>query len=380
MKIKIVTIILVIIYAKAYSQIYPVETTTDLWTGKVYKGKTISKNYVGYYTEPEVFEQDFGNGDIFEFNGTYVKTKRFQIVYEMITSRNGCYICDIFSDNYALLHVDGKYTIDPNTFININSFTHLLINLSKNSKLKLTYKHNSKDHFIKFLNLKKLNTIVKNKTQTICSGNKPNDIDGDKPPKKLTTTNDNTYNFKILAKYKWETKNAKGEWIEAQGRNDRFFYSPPALTNYSNQDKVYYYRRIATYTQQLHYDDIRIYNDNTAIAKVIVKPCPTGYLTTDRFYCEGDNELKVNFIANIAEEKYDIIINDGNKDMEFKNIMSEESLKLNFSEEHIKRLKIVSITNTSTHCSNNYNKGKEPSISILKHKKIITNRIQRVKK
>lgn len=374
----LLTALIISIFTNAYSQTTNNNKGTDFWLGKVSSEKSLKYYYIGSYQEDETFQQYFGDNGIFEFNGNKIQNRNFKVEYQMKSSKEGCYICDFSANNYGSLLVNHEPIIDTRDLVNVFSCSHLLMNISPNSILKLYYRHFSGPHYLKFLNLIKLNSIVKNESQIVCSGEKPHDIDGYKPPKKLKISE--TKNLEVNAKYKWQERTKEGNWIDASGKNYNFYYSPPLLYNKGNNDTTFWYRRIATYTQIINTKIKHKYIDSTAIAKVIVRPVPKGNLICNQFCCEGNEKVLLIFEGDEDDNKYDITINDGTKDTTIYNIISGKKLNLNYREENIKTFRIKKISNNSNKCTNVYTEDKQPKITLKKHKKIKTRRIHRVRK
>jgi hypothetical protein len=170
-------------------------TGTDTWTGHVYDGTNAGiayngtfLNYLGYYAEPEIFDESFDGGtNCFSplLSGNIARisvyTETFSVRYRMISSRKGLYSVDLGSDDGGRLAIDGTlvynnwsdqaYTIKP----------RVLINLTGSSSLVYDYYENGGQNEVSFENLTLIlaNNLSTNTTQNICLGNPGLAISGD---------------------------------------------------------------------------------------------------------------------------------------------------------------------------------------------------------
>jgi hypothetical protein len=84
----------------------------DSWTGHVYDGTNFN-SYFGHYTEPELFDENFG-GDNNCFTVTSssqprsILTAQYSVRYRMNSTRRGLYIVDLGSDDGSRLTLDGS--------------------------------------------------------------------------------------------------------------------------------------------------------------------------------------------------------------------------------------------------------------------------------
>ena len=84
---------------------------TNTWIGHAYDGTNFSR-YIGYFSEPETFDESFGgNATCFSLTSSLgtssIYTETFSVAFKMNSTRNGLYIADLGSDDGSRLTVDG---------------------------------------------------------------------------------------------------------------------------------------------------------------------------------------------------------------------------------------------------------------------------------
>ena len=113
---------------------------SDSWIGYAYQGMNFN-NYIGYFTEPETFNEGFGgNTTCFPVTSnsgsSSLYTEQFSVTFRMNSSRKGLYIVDLGSDDGSRLYVDG--TLVYNNWVD-QSFTtrsKVLMSLTGSSSLQ----------------------------------------------------------------------------------------------------------------------------------------------------------------------------------------------------------------------------------------------------
>ncbi len=76
----------------------------------------ISASYIGYFSEAETFDENFGGNttcfNVTSSSGTSsIYTETFSVAFKMNSTRNGLYIADLGSDDGSRLTVDGNFVI-----------------------------------------------------------------------------------------------------------------------------------------------------------------------------------------------------------------------------------------------------------------------------
>lgn len=146
----------------------------DAWFGHVYDGREFD-HYIGSYTEPEVFDQDFG-GDFNCFGlstgAESFYTETYSINYKMLSSRKGLYVVDIGSDDGSRLHIDGKEVYNSWGEQVYRERENVLMSLTGESQLELQFYENGGANRIHFSEPRLLmeNTLTTNIEQDLCSG------------------------------------------------------------------------------------------------------------------------------------------------------------------------------------------------------------------
>ena len=163
-------------------------TGTDEWIGHVYDGTNFN-TYYGYY-EPggETFNEGFGgNENCFDISSSLgtrsVFTGTFSVRYRMTTSRSGCYLVDLRSDDGIQLTVDGTLIFSRWVAQAPITYSDILLPLTVGSELLLEYYENGGQNIAEFYNLREItNTLTTNITQTRCSNDSFNPISGTVSP------------------------------------------------------------------------------------------------------------------------------------------------------------------------------------------------------
>lgn len=158
---------------------------SNSWIGHMYSG-TNFQNYIGHFTEPEIFNEGFG-GDLVCFNVTSNSTTRsiytetFSARFRMNSTRKGLYIADIGSDDGSRLTVDGTLIFDNWVIESYLTKPGVLMNLTGNSSLNFEYYENTGANEASFLNftLVLANSLSTNTSQNICLGSTGSTISGD---------------------------------------------------------------------------------------------------------------------------------------------------------------------------------------------------------
>jgi PKD repeat protein len=168
---------------------------TDSWIGHIYDGTNASitsdgdfNQYLGYYTEPEIFDQEF-DGDETCFSPVNsdgniraeVYTQTYAVRYQMNSSKKGLYIVDIGSDDGSRLDVDGTLVYSDWGPQSYTTNSRILFNLTGASNLQLDYYEDAGANRISFQNLNLIleNKLSSNLNQTICVGTSGSAISGD---------------------------------------------------------------------------------------------------------------------------------------------------------------------------------------------------------
>ena len=147
----------------------------DDWIGHVYDGTTFT-TYYGYY-EPggELFNEDFGGSlncfsILSSLGGRSIYTETISVRYRMTTSRSGCYLVDLRTDDGIRLFVDGVQIFSrwvnqaPRTYANI------LMPLNAGSEIQLEYYEVGGQNIAQFNNLREINNaLTTNTSQEQCN-------------------------------------------------------------------------------------------------------------------------------------------------------------------------------------------------------------------
>ncbi len=154
------------------------------WVGHIYNDRF--GTYLGRYTKPAIFDENFGNSGCFNFsyNGQagVVNTETFSVRYRMRSALKGMYSVSIGSDDGSRLNIDGTEVYNQWSDHSYAVNQNVLISLSGSSSLLLEYYENSGGNRVSLnsnLNPIILNTLTQNTTQTISAGNTGRVISGD---------------------------------------------------------------------------------------------------------------------------------------------------------------------------------------------------------
>lgn len=362
--------ILLAIFSSAHCQNTKENNDEHYWRGDVY----VARKFRGKYYEPELFEQDFGGTEPFKFNGTNISHNSLMVKYYLTTSRRGCYLCDVYCNQLLNLIVNNKSI--KNKF-DKRDHTNIILNITDNYRVYMFFTHSYISGYLKFQNLRKLNSITSQNPYYLYSDDKPQKVTGSNKPALTSVTGANNLSFKIES-YKWEVLNKDGNWVEAPGENNNKDYLPENLISNNSQETEYQFRRVVTYSQSPMGKKLT-YTDNTAVVKVVIKTKKSPTLICHKQICETDNSIELLFDGCISDcpynELYNLIINDGSKDISFNNIQAGSIIKLDCTENSSNIYKIKSISNQSGDKRIDYNSGEEPSVTITKNKNVKTHSI-----
>ncbi|MCT4616184.1 MAG: choice-of-anchor L domain-containing protein [Marinifilaceae bacterium] len=255
------------------------ERGTNRWIGTTYYGTSLnSSSWFDAYYENEEFTQRFGDRsdrDWVMLNRNWFLPRNFSIKYRMrSTKAAGCYTVDISPDDGAILTVEGTKVFEEWKGQGASPYTNLLFQLDGDSNLDLSYYEGNGGNSISFLNFNKLNRILTNQDQIVCSGIRAQNITASN---KLAQSKHGSskYERSRSTNFSWEYRIDGGAWQTAPGTSTNKDYRPPVLNNTTNIEQVYEYRRTAVYVQNLpgsHRNFDKTYTDRTAIATVRVKP------------------------------------------------------------------------------------------------------------
>jgi hypothetical protein len=142
-------------------------------------------NYIGHFTEPEVFDEGFG-GDYNCFTVSSASTSRsiytevFSTRFRMNSTRRGLYVVDLGSDDGSRLTVDGDFIYNNWVDQGFTSRPGVLMNLTGSSSLVYEFYENMTNNRVVFQNLTLVlsNTLSANTTQTLCQGSTGTAISG----------------------------------------------------------------------------------------------------------------------------------------------------------------------------------------------------------
>ena len=167
----------------------PTAAGTDSWIGHIYDGSSFNK-YLGYYTQPENFEESYGTSGTWpntalddatnyyqvHSNGTIragVKVASYSVRYRMNSTRRGMYTTQFVSDDGARLYVDGNLVFSDWNAHSKRTYTNVLIPYSGNSALVYEYYEQGGHNMLGFGLLTQIfsNDLTTNLNQTICAGN-----------------------------------------------------------------------------------------------------------------------------------------------------------------------------------------------------------------
>jgi hypothetical protein len=166
---------------------------TDSWIGHVYEGTNSAvayngnfTNYFGHYTEPEIFNENFGGDQVcfgITSNSTTrsIYTETFSVRYRMNSIRDGLYVVNLGSDDGNRLTVDGTLIYNDWNDHSISSRPTVLMSLTGSSSLVYDFYENGGQNQVYFQNLTQIlaNNLTTNTIQTIPVGNSGTAISGD---------------------------------------------------------------------------------------------------------------------------------------------------------------------------------------------------------
>ena len=160
---------------------------TDSWIGHMYDG-TGFDTYFGHNTEPENFTEGFGGNTTCytitsQSSTRSIYTETFSMRYRMTTSKSGCWLVTLRSDDGVRLSIDGVKIFDQWNDHAPADYNNVLAPLSNGSKLVLEYYENTGQNEIGFSNLTPIgNTLTSNTAQTKCIGDAFSAISGTVTP------------------------------------------------------------------------------------------------------------------------------------------------------------------------------------------------------
>ncbi len=235
------------------------ETATNTWVGHIYNagGSTpepfTSANYAGYYNVgSETINEGFGgDGACFPVysNGVQrasIYTEGFAVRYRMKSTRpEGCYLVTLRGDDGVRLNVDGVRVFDEWKEQSSTEYANVLVYLkgpaAGGSDLIFDYYENGGQNQVSFSIVSfdvNSNSIVAPTPSVVCSGTRPNTIDGSS-----YLYNNSSVNPTI--RYQWQTAtSANGPWTDISGATLEDF-RPTAITT-TTTSIVNYYRRVVS--------------------------------------------------------------------------------------------------------------------------------------
>ena len=210
-----------------------------------------STEYAGYYDETsETITQGFGGNDVcfpVLSNGVQrasIRTEQFAVRYRMKSTKSGCYLVKIRTDDGAKLYLDGVLVFQRWAQQSPTTFDNLLINLTGNNNLVLDYYENGGGNIIEFSMTPfnaATNTVATTNPIVVCSGSAPGIIDGSSYQYVGTEVNP-------TIKFQWESApSASGPWVNVTtgtGINSED-YTPAAITGNATQNITYYRRTVS---------------------------------------------------------------------------------------------------------------------------------------
>ena len=143
------------------------------WIGHVYDGINFD-TYYGSYTEPALFNQDFGGANtcfpiISNSTSRSIYTETFSVRYRMNSSLRGLYAVDLGSDDGSRLTVDGSIVYNNWTDQAYTTKPRVLLSLTGSSNLMYEFYENGGGNQIAFENGVQIitNTLTTNLNQTL---------------------------------------------------------------------------------------------------------------------------------------------------------------------------------------------------------------------
>ncbi len=272
----------------------------DSWIGHLYKGSGYSavhdeKNlyYLGYYTEIENFDQNYGGAtagfDVYSDGEVraQVSTEHFIARYKMNSTKKGLYVVDIGSDDGSRLTVDSLvvYSVWFNKGYS-PIITSVLFSLAGESSLTLDYYENSGGNRASFQNLTLVfgNVLSNHLSQTVFLGNEGSAISGDvygALPSGIS---------KAGTGYQWAycAVADSGNWIDISGATEAE-YTPNSNASLFNTSGEYYIIRKASLSSVKNVYPIPYVAINESnVASLVVKALPTVSLVGGPTICAGD--------------------------------------------------------------------------------------------
>ena len=350
----IISLLCLCYYDSLFSQVTQNSFGQDSWIGHVYDGESLG-SYKGYYNQTETFYENFigiySNFPVTTLAGgqTNVYTETFSVRYRMQSSKIGCYRVDLTGDDGIRLNIDGVWVFNRWVLQSPTNYNNILINFVGNSQLIYDFYERGGQNVAAFRNLVKLNQITSNTELAFCPGGRSTrTITANALP---VSSTDITYT------YQWQYREEGGAWQNISNFVTETSCRLPDLTNTTDIDKVYYFRRRVIFSQVAKWGaTAKQYIDESASVKVILYGVPDVSIEGGNV-CTG-NEL-VHFIAS-KSGKYSFTIYIGDQPYNFNNIDSDSNviISLNPTESYYS-LVLTEVVNAGS-CIVKYSNGNEP--------------------
>lgn len=337
-----------------FSQVNENSFGEDSWIGHVYDGENFN-TYKGYYNEEETFNETFGgsgiNFSVTQLAGgsTNVYTETFSVRYRMQTSKIGCYSVNLTGDDGIRLSIDGvlvfnRWVLQPPT-----NYNNLLINLTGNNRLVYEFFERGGYNVAGFRNLVKLNQITSETELAFCpDGRTIRNITANTLPVPSTG---------ITYTYQWQYKEEGGAWQNINNFVTETSCRLPDLTNTTDIDKVYSFRRRVVFSQVAKWGvNAKQYIDESASVKVTLYGIPDVTIEGGNV-CTG-NEL-IHFVASKLG-KYNFTIEIGDQRYNFNDIDSNSNVKISLDPAETPYNLVLSEAQNAKGCIVTYTRGLEP--------------------
>ncbi len=274
-------------------------TGNDNWVGHMYSGLSF-QNYIGRFTEPELFDEGFG-GDYNCFNvisgaGTSsIYTEVFSVRFRMQSSKKGLYVVDLGADDGSRLYLNGNLIYNDWTEHSFTSRPGVLLSMSGSDSLRYEYFENAINNRVVFQNLQLVlaNNLSVNSTQSLCMGSAGVAISGDVFPATLPS------GISLSGTgYQWTySTTLNGPRNNIAGAINPTFV-PNTSTAPFNVPGTYYLYRNAILSSSNN-TNISLYKatheSNVAIIKVT--PSPTASISGTTTVCQGSPSPNITFTA-----------------------------------------------------------------------------------
>ncbi|MGN6532940.1 MAG: T9SS type A sorting domain-containing protein, partial [Ginsengibacter sp.] len=257
------------------------------WIGHIYNGQAFN-NYIGYFPEPETFNEGFG-GDATCFSvssssGTSsIYTEQFSVRFYMKSTKKGLYVVDLGSDDGSKLTIDGNIVYNNWIDQSFSTKPRVLINLTGSSLLNYEYYENGGANTVIFQNLTLVlaNTLSINTTQGICQGNTGIAISGDSfgtLPSGLSNP-----------KYQWAySTTLNGTRNNIAGANTATFIPDPSVAPFNAAGTYYVYRNASvTSSNNSGVNPYTASNESNAAVITITAPPSASISYADAPFCNS---------------------------------------------------------------------------------------------